>query len=277
MSERSFSNLSRLRALIIEDEWPARNYLAELLHGSGLAEVVGAAASLDAAREVLETPPDSAPLDVVFVDVRLVGERVENAGLEIIREFARRPSTPQFVIASAFKKHTLEAFELGVVDYLVKPFSDDRVEQCLRRVLARRPTRGGPATSGAPARIVARRKKSLVFLALDEVWAIEAANRLTFVHTPLGRFELDLSLNSIEATCSISLTRVHRNWLVNLTHVREVERSDGQTILYVGSGVGGSGQGVRAPVARERAQQIRDRLLATATGIRRSPPRRGTL
>jgi two-component system, LytTR family, response regulator LytT len=277
MSERNISNLTRLRALIIDDEWPARDYLAELLQGSGLAEVVGAAANLDAAREVLERPPDFAELDVVFVDVRLVGERVENAGLEIIREFAGRPNTPQFVIASAFKRHTLEAFELGVVDYLVKPFSDERVEQCLRRVLARRPVRGRPATAGMPTRIVARRKRSLVFLALDEVWAIEAADRLTFVHTPLGRFELDLSLNSIEATSSISLTRVHRNWLVNLTHVREMERSDGATILYVGSGVGGSGQGIRAPVARERAQQIRDSLLAAATGIRRSPPGRGPL
>jgi two-component system response regulator LytT len=271
MTERSISNPSRLRALIIEDEWPARNYLAELLQASGLAQVVGAAASLNAAREVLEAPPDSAPLDVIFVDVRLVGERLENAGLEIIREFAGRPDNPQFVIASAFKSHTLEAFELGVVDYLVKPFSSERVEQCLRRVLGRRPSRA--TTVGMPARIVARRKTSLVFLALDEVWAIEAANRLTFVHTPFGRFDLDLSLNSIEATCSVSLTRVHRNWLVNLTHVRELDRSGGATTLYVGQGVGGSGQGIRAPVARERAQQIRDSLLATATGIRRSPAR----
>src|SRR3979409_1783371 len=100
MSERTLSNLTRLRTLIIEDEWPARNYLAELLQGSGLAEVVGAAANLDAPREVLEAPPDFGALDAVVVDVRLVGERVENAGLEIIREFASRPNAPQFVIAS---------------------------------------------------------------------------------------------------------------------------------------------------------------------------------
>jgi DNA-binding LytR/AlgR family response regulator len=93
--------------------------------------------------------------------------------------------------------------------------------------------RGGPTTAAKPARIVARRKKSLAFLALDEVWAIEAANRLTFVHTQFGRFELDLSLDSIEATSSISLTRVHRNWLVNLTHVREIERTGGATVLAV--------------------------------------------
>src|ERR1700736_1787703 len=136
MNDRRISS-SHLRALIIEDEWPARNYLAELLQNSGLAEVVGAAANLDAAREVLATPD---PLDIVFVDVRLAGEAIENAGLQIVREFATRPKAPQFVIASAFKAHTLEAFDLGVVDYLVKPFLEERVEHCLRRILARRPT-----------------------------------------------------------------------------------------------------------------------------------------
>jgi DNA-binding LytR/AlgR family response regulator len=267
MIEAGSLNQARLRALVIDDEWAARNYLAELLQGSGLAEVVGAAATLDAARDVLEAPPDLAPIDIVFVDVRLAGERVENAGLGIIREFNGRANSPQFVIASAFKRHTLEAFELGVVDYLVKPFSDERVAQCLQRVLARRGIR--PPPTGAPARIVARRKKSLVFLALEEVWAIEAANRLTFVHTPLGRFELDLSLAAIEATCSTSLTRVHRNWLVNLAHVRELDRSGSATTLQVGFAIGESSRGMRVPVARERAQQIRDTLLSTAAGIRK--------
>lgn len=70
---------------------------------------------------------------------------------------------PQFVIGSAFKKHTLEAFELGVVDYLVKPFSEERVEQYLRRVLARRPARGGPATGGIPARMLCDVKRAWSF------------------------------------------------------------------------------------------------------------------
>jgi DNA-binding LytR/AlgR family response regulator len=248
-----------LRAMIIEDEWPARNYLAELLQASGLAEVVGAAASVDAARELLEAPPADLPIDVVFVDVHLAGEATGDAGLTVVREFAGRRNAPQFVVASAFKQHTLEAFELGVVDYLVKPFSEERVAQCLRRLLQRRlPV---AVTASGPSRIVARRKKSLVFLTLDEVWAVEAASRLAFVHTPLGRFDLDLSLTSIQATCGPRFLRVHRNWLVNLAWVRELDRTGGDTTLYLGSGLGASGKGLRVPVARERLQQVRDALL----------------
>lgn len=255
--------------MIIEDEWPARNYLAELLQGSGLAEVVGAAANLDAARELLESPSADMPIDIVFVDVHLVGEPGDDAGLTIVREFAGRPNAPRFIIASAFKQHTLEAFELGVVDYLVKPFSEQRVVQCLRRLLERRSPQ--PGTIQGPPRIVARRKKSLVFLALDEIWAIQATNRLAFIHTPLGRFDLDLSLASIEATCGVPFLRVHRNWLVNLAWVRQLDREDGDTTLYLGRGLETSGEGIRVPVARERAQQIRDALLLTATGLRQPP------
>ena len=74
---------------------------------------------------------------------------------------ARRSNAPQFVIASALRQHTLEAFELGVVDYLVKPFSEQRVVQCLRGLLER--CSPHPGTIQGPSRIVARRKESLVF------------------------------------------------------------------------------------------------------------------
>ena len=250
----------RLRALVVEDEWPARNYLVELLEGSGLAEVVGAVGTSDDARQALSSP-DRVHLDVVFLDVQLAaGDR---EGLEIVRGLAKEPGAPLVVLATASKEHALEAFELGVLDYLHKPFSEDRVEQCLRRIADRRPTR----SAAVPQRIVARRKKSLVFLDADEVWAFEASHRLTFVHTPHGTFDLDLSLSAIEASFGRKLTRVHRSWLVNPVFVKELEREGSDTRLLVGAAVGQPG--VHVPVARERAQELKDLLLANATGLRR--------
>jgi DNA-binding LytR/AlgR family response regulator len=254
----------RLRALVVEDEWPARNYLVELLDGSGLAEVVGAVGTADEARQAL-TSPERVHLDVVFLDVQLAaGER---EGLEIVRALRSEPGAPLVVLATASREHALEAFDLGVLDYLLKPFSEERVEECLRRIVARRPSSSTRATD-APQRIVARRKRSLVFLDADEVWAFEAAHRLTFVHTPHGTFDLDLSLSAIEASFGRKLTRVHRSWLVNPVFVKELEREGSDTRLLVGSAVGQPG--VRVPVARERAQELKDLLLANATGLRRS-------
>jgi DNA-binding LytR/AlgR family response regulator len=260
---------NRLRALVVEDEWPTRNYLVELIEGSGLAEVVGGVATLDEAREALASPGLS--VDVVFVDVQLAGGGGggDRAGLELVRSMASDGHAPMFVLATAYDQHAMEAFELGVVDYLLKPFNDERVAQCLRRLRERRP----PAAAAGPpqsARIVARRRKSLVFLEPSEIWAFEAADRLTFVHTPHGKFDLDLSLAAIEASFGRTLMRVHRNWLVNVAHIKELERDGAETRLFVGPGIGEEAQGVRVPVSRDRAQALRESLLTNTTGLRRT-------
>ncbi len=257
--------MSTLRALVVEDEWPARNYLVELLQGSRAAEVVGAVATVDEALEALQSSARLS-VDVVFVDVQLAADSGDRAGLELVRTLARTHPGLLFVLATAFEQHALEAFDLGVVDYLLKPFTEERVAQCLERVALRHRTGpGGPH----PLRIVARRKRNLVFLEPTEIWAFEAADRLTFVHTPAGRFDMDLSLSAIEVSFGRALTRVHRNWLVNTSHVKELERDGTETRLFVGTGLGGDASGVRVPVSRDRLQAVRDSLLADAAWPRR--------
>lgn len=253
----------RFRALVVEDEWPARNYLVELLEALQLARVVGAVASVGEARQALQPAPIGLDVDVVFVDIVLEGD--DETGLDLVRGFARNPRRPMFVLATAFKEHALEAFELGVDDYLLKPFTEERVGQCLRRLLGKRRS----SLPESPLRIVARRGRNLVFLEQNEVWAFEAADRLTSVHTSHGAFDLDLSLAAIEASFGRAFTRVHRNWLVNAAHIKELERDGGETRIFVGIGIGPERRGVSVPVARERAQAIRETLLAGATGLRR--------
>jgi len=256
-----------LRALVVEDEWPARNYLVELLESSGLAEVVGAVGGIEEAKQALTDDPPGVGIDVAFVDVQLEGAAPGATGLTLVRTMAGAPNAPMFVLATAYDEHALEAFELGVVDYLLKPFSEDRVVQCLRRLHQRRGS--VEATTFGPSRIVARRKRGLVFLELREIWAFEAADRLTFVHTMHGTFDIDLSLAAVEASFGRAFVRVHRNWLVNSTHIKELERDGHETKLFVGAGVADAGQGVHVPVARERAAAVREMLLTNATGLRR--------
>jgi DNA-binding LytR/AlgR family response regulator len=268
-----------LRALVLEDEWPARNYLVELLEGSGLAEVVGAIASVDEARTVLAAAKSGVTVDVVFVDVQLMPDG-EGAGLDLVRELSRVPDAPLFVLATAFKEHALEAFELGVSDYLIKPFTEERVEACLGRLHARR-TRTESQPPPPPLRIVARRGRGLVFLDPSEVWAFEAADRLTSVHTAHGTFDVDLSLSAIEASLGRSFARVHRNWLVNASHIKRLDRDGSETTIFVGVALStdeppsserstGLRYGLTVPVARERAQGVREMLLTNAMGVRRT-------
>ncbi len=249
----------KLRALVLEDEWAIRNHLVELLQSSGRVEVIGAVATSDAARQALDAGSE---VDVVFVDVQLVGSARDDDGLELVRARSAEPGAPMFVMATAFREHALEAFDLGVVDYLLKPFTEERVAQCIDRVRARHhPSPDGVRT---PARIAARKKRALVFLRLDEVWAFEAAERLAYVHTARGKFEIDLSLSAIEASLGRTLVRTHRSWLVNLDHVKELEGHGSDTELLVGA----DPDGVRIPVSRDRAAAVREALLGNTTGLR---------
>ena len=243
-------DMVKLSVLVLEDEWPARNYLVELIEATRLAEVVGAVATLGEAREVLA----ALPVDVVFADVQLAGGE---SGLDLVHS---GPGRPAFVLATASGRHAREAWDLGISDYLLKPFSEERVEQCLRRIGERQQTR-----SAGPSRVVARRKRSLVFLDPAEIWAFEASDRLSFVHSRLGKLDIDLSLAAIEASFGRTLMRVHRNWLVNLDFVRALDRQDGGTTLFVGASLD---DGVRVPVSRDHGQALRAALLANATGLR---------
>lgn len=256
-----------MRVLVVEDEWPARNYLVELLEATQLVEVVGAVATIDEAQQVLQADRRGVPsqsVDLVFVDIQLAGGG-NDAGLRFVRSMSDVVGAPMFIVATAFKQHAVEAFELGVVDYVLKPFHRERIEQSIRRVLARR----SPVPERTTIRrIVARRGKSIVFLELHEVWAFEAADRLTTVHTAGGVLDIDLTLASIEASFGRALVRVHRNWLVNSDHIKELEREGHDTRLFVGTGTLEGRRGVFVPVARDRAQSIRDFLLSDTTGLR---------
>jgi DNA-binding LytR/AlgR family response regulator len=253
----------RLRVLVLEDEWVARAFLVELIEATGLAEVVAAVASVDEANELLGPGAPAFGVDVAFVDVNLAG--AGESGLALVRSYRGRSEGPVFVLATAVRDHALDAFDLGVVDYLLKPFTSERVRECLTRLRAR----VAPRAVELPRRVVARRKKALVFLSIDDIWAFESADRLCFVHARPGVFDMDLSLASIELSFGGSFTRVHRNWLVNQLHVRELDRDAGECTLLVGEGYDESAGGVRVPVSRDRVQVVRDGLIASAPGLRR--------
>jgi DNA-binding LytR/AlgR family response regulator len=258
--------MTPLRVLIVEDEWPARNYLVELLQSTQRADVVAAVSSVSEAQQALSLNAEAA-FDAVFVDVRLGSAKHDQSGLDWLRMAARAASAPMFVLATAHKAHALEAFELGVTDYLVKPFTAGRVSDCVDRLLDRRRPSEGDAAA-IPQRVAARRDRAVVFLDMHEVWACEAADRLTFVHSARGRFDLDLTLSSIAVSFGRTLLRVHRNWLVNPARVMELDRGAGETSLLVGTAEGSEQNGVRVPVAKERAVAIRDLLLSSTRGIR---------
>ena len=112
-----------IRVLIVDDEPLARERLADLLRAVPV-QIVGAVDSGDAAIAAIR---DLKP-DLVFLDVQMPGR----TGLEVVREIGAEHMPPT-IFVTAYDQYALKAFELAALDYLVKPFDDERFEQAFER------------------------------------------------------------------------------------------------------------------------------------------------
>lgn len=130
------------------------------------------------------------------------------------------------------------------------------------------------ATAGAwqdapLSRVAARRRDAIVVLEVRDVWAFEARDRLCFVHSAAGRFDVDMSLHELAAGLGVGFLRVHRSWLANLANVREYRGEAGCHVLVVGRPGGAPAHdAIEVPVSREYAMDVRARLLAGTVGFR---------
>ncbi|MFZ6767992.1 LytR/AlgR family response regulator transcription factor [Undibacterium sp. Di26W] len=122
--------MSSIRALIVDDEEPGRINLRFALHDHPDWQIVAECASVAAAREVLEQQA----VDVIFLDIQMPRE----TGLALARSLSLTTATtpPLIIFVTAFNAHAIEAFELHALDYLLKPFDDQRLAQALERAAA---------------------------------------------------------------------------------------------------------------------------------------------
>src|SRR5579872_861866 len=113
-----------VRVLIVDDEALARQRLEDLLSREGGVEIVGRIDNGEAAVAAIS----SLRPDLVFLDVQMPGR----TGLEVVRSVGPQ-NMPATIFVTAYDRYALDAFEVAAIDYLVKPFDDERFEQAFRR------------------------------------------------------------------------------------------------------------------------------------------------
>lgn len=169
-----------IRAVIADDEPPARSGLRSLLRATGRVEVVGEAANGPAAVDLVRR----ARPDAVFLDVQMPGLD----GLTVAAAVARRPA-PAIVFVTAYAHHAPRAFELEALDYLVKPFEQRRLSKCvdrLERFMRRGPHVGAVSARVSPStasRVAIREAGRLHFVHVDDVLWAEARGNYVRLHT----------------------------------------------------------------------------------------------
>jgi two-component system LytT family response regulator len=251
-----------LRVLIVDDEPLARQRIEDLLaHEQGI-EIVGSADNGEAAiQQIGALHPD-----LVFLDVQMPGM----TGLDVVRSIGV-DAMPPTVFVTAFDQHALKAFELAVLDYLVKPFDDERFEQALARGRGHAELRearalrerlrvmlDGDVVAGPShyvQRIPVESRGKVQYIPVDHIDYIAASGPYAEIIVGTRRHLVRETMQSLEDTLDPArFMRVHRSAIVPLDRVEMLLR-----------GAGGDYElqlknGARVRVSRAKREQVEQRL-----------------
>lgn len=237
--------------LIADDEPVARAGLRAMLASVDWVTCVGEAAHGPAAVDAI----NALRPELVFLDIEMPGL----IGTEVMRRVTHQPHV---IFTTAWAQHAAAAFELGALDYLLKPFGAERLALTLDRVRAtigesdstpsleryRESLRSGPIS-----RLFVRSGRAIIPIAVDDVSWFEADGDYVAVHVGRARHLVHLSLSRLESRLDTSrFVRIHRTSIVNLDRVtafRTVEK--GRVVAELDDGT-------RLEVSRNKAKELRE-------------------
>lgn len=233
--------MQSIAALIVDDERLARKRLRSLLKTETDIEVIGECAT---GREALEQLRSGEP-DLMFLDVQMP----ELDGMSVVKAI-EGGKAPLIVFVTAYDDYAIQAFEIDAVDYLLKPFDQDRFRKTLNRVRARL-LEGRPFSETRlaellekfrprqPERIAIRNGSHLVVLETGAIDWIEAADNYVCLHCGPETHVMRETMNSLEQLLDASrFARIHRSAMVNLDRIKQMQpwfRGDYRIILQDGT------------------------------------------
>lgn len=250
-----------MKTLIVDDEKPARDRLRMMLGKEPDIEIVGEATNgNDAIAATGELRPD-----LLFLDVQMPGR----TGIEVLRALSPE-AVPITVFTTAYDTYAVDAFSVRALDYLLKPFTPDRLHEAIERareVLRQRdPAGGDPRIAdllksfpprGGLERILVKLNERYVVVRTEEIEWVEAAANYVVLHTRAGNHVLRKALSTLETELSNQqFFRVSRSAIVNLAFVSEIQFvSSGEHVVVLRTGA-------RVSLTRS-LRELQERLQAT--------------
>ena len=272
-----------LVVLAVDDEKPALEELEFLLaQDQRIGEVLTATNATDALKllNTRERPRDAGPMtgslpihpvtgvpiarstdiDVVFLDIRMPGLD----GLELARVFSSMVVPPAVVFVTAHDDRAVDAFDVGAVDYLLKPLRSERLRNSLDRILSTRTTAnadsaGGPDGGNDDEVIPVELAGTTKLVPRSAVRYVEAQGDYARLHTSDNKSHLvRIPLSVLEDRWrDAGFVRIHRSYLVSLPLVTELRLSGSGYVVRLGTGP----DTAELPVSRRHTRELKDRLV----------------
>ena len=263
----------QIRVLVVDDEPLARMRIEDLLAHEESAVVVGSATNgIEAVERIRTLKPD-----LVFLDVQMPGK----TGIEVVREVGAE-QMPATIFVTAYDQFAVQAFDVAAVDYLVKPFDDERFESAFARARQRLSARGlsklreqllsvlggGSASPHSPIpapppqpyleRIAVEMRGKVRAIPVDEIDYIVADGPYAELHTGDRRHVIRESMQTLEERLDPDVfMRIHRSAIVRISLVDVFLRGEGGDYEVQLK------NGVRLRVSRSRREALERRLGVT--------------
>lgn len=206
-----------MKAIIIEDEELARRELAYLIERYSAITVE---ACFEDGLEALKFL-QSREVDVLFLDINIPSID----GLLLAQTISKFSARPFIVFTTAYKEHAAEAFELEAFDYILKPYSESRIQHMLGKLEAAHTARSGGAGEGrsVSGKINLWKNEKIIVVEIDDIYYAAAREKTTSVMTKSGEYTMALSISDFQARLPREhFFRCHRSYIVNLGKIKEI-------------------------------------------------------
>ncbi len=220
------SDVEKIRAVIVDDEELARRVLREYLSSSEDIEIVAECSNgFDAVKAIGEKQPD-----LVFLDVQMP----KLNGFEVLELIGREVAV---IFVTAYDTYAMKAFDAHAIDYLLKPFSQDRFDVALERARRRIRTTPSPdapepaalSTAARPAqeyvsRVVVKDGAKVTIIPVDKLDYVEAQDDYVELHSQKRSYLKQQTISSLEAMLDPKqFVRIHRSAIVNVERIAKIE------------------------------------------------------
>jgi two-component system LytT family response regulator len=219
----------KIRALIVDDEVLARKFIRRMLKHDADFKIVGEAGNgKEAVALIREENPE-----VVFLDVQMP----EMDGFGVL-EAIGLAQLPEIVFTTAYEAYAIRAFELHALDYLLKPFDEQRFRDAIRHVKERLHSRQADdsglqigalldriaAKQSYLERLIIKAEGRITFLRTQEIDWIEADDKYVHLHTAKGTRMVRQTLTAMETQLDpAKFARIHRSAMVNVERIKELQ------------------------------------------------------
>ena len=237
-----------MKAIIVEDEIPAKEELEYLIQTHSNMEIV---ASFEDGLDVLKFL-QAEEVDAIFLDINIPSLD----GMLLASNISKFAKKPYIIFTTAYKEHAAQAFELEAFDYILKPYEEKRIAAMLAKLeTAFQKDTGGAeeVTIEVNRRINLRKNENIIVTDVNDIYYAEASEKVTLVYTKSEEYMMPMSISDFHSKLpQDTFFRCHRSYTVNLSKIHEIVPWFNHTYLVRLKDIK-----AEIPVSRSKAKEFR--------------------